>query len=362
MRIALLASASSIHTLRWANGLVARGVEVHLITVHALTHDVDSRVIVHVLPSMAPSGYLLSVMALRMLLKKIRPDILNAHYATGYGLLARLSGFEPLLVSVWGTDVYTFPIKSFLHRWLLRGNLRAGTAVASTSHCMAMAVRKVFEPRCMFITPFGINESIFTPRRRADKQPIIIGTVKSLAFSYGIDVLIEAFSLVRSELRGQFEVRLEITGDGPDRPRLEALARTMGVAAETTFYGSVPHSDVPEKLQRMDICAVLSRSESFGVAILEANACEVAVVVSDADGPAEVTIDGVTGFIVPREDRIATADALLKLVRSSELRRRMGVAGRMHVLASYTWDRSLDLMLAAYKGTIEIDQRNMMRN
>ncbi len=77
------------------------------------------------------------------------PHLLHAHYATGYGLLARLSGFRPLLTSIWGTDVYDFPAISPLHRWLLRGNLAAATAIASTSQCMArQAARTSTIPTC----------------------------------------------------------------------------------------------------------------------------------------------------------------------------------------------------------------------
>src|SRR5699024_6142017 len=101
-----------VHTMRWVNGLAARGIEVHLATVHEPTFEYDARVVVHRLFPRAPFGYVLSVASLRRLIRRVAPDLLNVHYATGYGLLARLSGFRPTLLSVWGSDVYCFPEKS----------------------------------------------------------------------------------------------------------------------------------------------------------------------------------------------------------------------------------------------------------
>ena len=89
--------------------------------------------------------------------------------------------------------------------------------------------------------------------------------------------------------------------------------------------GAVPHKDVPRYLNQMDIYVAASRldSESFGVAVLEASACELPVVVSNAGGLPEVVEDGVTGYIAPKEDVAATATAIGKLIASSAERDRL---------------------------------------
>ena len=89
------------------------------------------------------------------------------------------------------------------------------------------------------------------------------------------------------------------------------------------------------------------------MAIIEAGACGLPVVVSDVDGPAEVVEEDVTGLIVPRGDVIASAGALMRLVDDAELRWRMGGAGRDHVVETYSWEHSLDLMEQAYRDTID---------
>lgn len=362
VRVLLLSAASCIHTTRWANGLADAGVELHLATLHPLSHKLDERVVVHQLPFGSPFGYFLAVVALRKLIAALSPDLINTHYATGNGLLARLAGCRPNLLSVWGSDVYDFPLKSPMHRWLLGGNLRAATAIASTSYCMARATAKTFEHEHVFITPFGIDECVFKlTHKPADlSNKIVIGTVKTLKAKYGIDTLIEAFAIAWEKTGKPENLVLEITGDGPDRDKLEALTAQLGITELVTFHGAVSHEAVPNMLNRLDIYVALSRldSESFGVAILEASACELPVIVSDADGPAEVVRKGVTGHIVPRESPEIAARAICELINDTNKRRKMGKAGREHVLKLYTWKKSVDLMLNAYQETIALEKGN----
>jgi L-malate glycosyltransferase len=359
MKIVLLSAANCIHTTRWANGLVSRGIDVHLVSAHSSPLELDSRVHLHILRHKAPFGYFTAVFEVRKLLKQIQPGLVNAHYATGYGLLARLVGFKPILLSVWGSDVYDFPEKSFLHRWLLRGNLKSASAIASTSHCMARKTAETFLHENVFITPFGIDEQVFSPAVKPEdvKDQIVLGTVKTLKHGYGIDVLIQAFAKAWQTLGSLENIRLEISGGGPDLTFLESLCENRGVAKQVLFHGQVNHADVPKMLNRLDIYCAFSRHESFGVAILEASTCEKPVIVSDADGPAEVTLDGQTGLMVPKEDIEASANAMVKLIQDEQLRKQMGKAGRQHVLEHYTWEKSLDLMIDAYRDILDKNKR-----
>jgi glycosyltransferase involved in cell wall biosynthesis len=295
---------------------------------------------------------------LRRLLSELAPDLLNAHYATGYGLLARLSGYTPTMLSVWGSDVYDFPCKSSLHRKLVGINIEHAALIGSTSYCMARKVREIAQDANIVVTPFGVDAARFhRGNDRQGRQHVVIGTVKTLAQKYGIDILIEAFAKLCVG-RTAFDLSLEITGEGPQRAELESLAHVLGVRPNIIFHGAVAHDKVPLMLGRLDVFVALSRHESFGVAAVEAAMCGLPVLVSDADGLAEVVEDGVTGFVVPRGDPDAAAQALARLAGSEKLRKQMGEAGRERALALYTWEKSLDIMIEAYKQTIEsVEQR-----
>ena len=358
MKIALLGQANSIHLQRWAAALVGRGHTLSVISQQRVERSLlPAQADVHWLPHAGQLGYFTNALALRRHLASWQPELLNVHYASGYGTTGALAGFCPTLLSVWGSDVYDFPYESAFKGWLLRHVLRRATAIASTSHAMADQVRRLTpERRAVAVTPFGVDLGRFSapPARQG---PLTIGIVKSLAPKYGVDLLLRAFCGLCSDADvrdAQPACRLLIVGDGPQRDELPQLAAQLGIAERTQFVGAVAHTEVPHWLHQLDIYAAPSRldSESFGVAVIEAGACGLPVVVSDAGGLPEVVVDGETGLVVPRDDVPALQAALKRLVLDASLRERLGTAGRAHVERHYEWGRCVDLMERCYTETI----------
>jgi glycosyltransferase involved in cell wall biosynthesis len=314
----------------------------------------------HILPVGGKPGYFANAVALRRIIRRERPTLLHAHYASGYGTLAALVHHRPTLLSVWGSDVYDFPYRTRLGGRLVRWNIRRADRVASTSHAMAAEVRRLApEIGDISITPFGVDTSVFKPRTGPSSDPnvLTIGTVKSLADRYGVDTLIRAFALLcgdQSLATAGFtkQLRLRLVGDGPQRSELEQLVAQLGIGGLTEFVGRVPHRDVPERLNELDIYVAASRIESFGVAVIEASSCGLPVVVSDVGGLPEVVDPDVTGLIVPRDDDQALFGALRTLVLDGNLRGRMGVAGREFVRREYEWSASVDRMMDCYRSVI----------
>jgi len=360
MRLALLGPANSIHLQRWAAALTERGHALCLISQHRCARELlPQRAQVNWLPHQGGSGYVLNAWALRRLLARWHPDLLNVHYASGYGTTAALSGFKPSVLSVWGSDVYDFPQQSALKGWLLRRNLRGATAIASTSAAMADQVRRLTPERVQIaVTPFGVDLARFAPAEHpVARASLTIGTVKSLAPKYGLDLLLRAYAaLVQDDaVRTQAPpTRLLIVGGGPQRESLQALAEQLGIAGRTEFTGPVEHRDVPRWLRELDIYAAPSRldSESFGVAVIEASACALPVVVSDAGGLPEVVQHGRTGLVVPRDDVPALTAALRRLVLDPALRETLGRQGREHVQREYEWGHCVGLMEDCYRRTL----------
>jgi len=350
MNLAMLAPASSIHTQRWANEMASRGHRVTLVSSETPLEDYDPQVVIDCLSIPRPWGYFLNAPALRARLRRMRPDILHTHYASGYGTLARLSGFHPCLLSVWGADVYEFPARSRFKRELLLKNLRYADQVASTSRAMKKQTELLFSPsRPIQVTPFGVDTMLFASTARPTAADLTIGTVKSLAPKYGIDLLLRTFRLVLDRL-GPVS-RLVVVGGGPQERELRELSVSLAIGDRVTFVGPVAHRDVPHWLNELDIYCALSTqdSESFGVAAVEASACELPVVVSDVGGLPEVVKDGVTGFVVPNGDIEAAADRIVALAQDRELRRAIGRAGRAFVLDEYDWKKNADGMEQIYR-------------
>lgn len=354
MKIVLLSAANNVHTVKWANGLARNGVEVNVISLHDETQDFSPSVSVYKLPFKAPFGYLLNVLELRRLLEEIKPDLLNAHYATGYGLLSVLARQQcPNVISLWGSDIYLFPKKSSVHSWVLNNILSSATAIFSTSYCMQneLVQNSMASGVPVHITPFGVNTELFksssSVQKRDEQRKIVIGTVKSLKKVYGIDVLLRAFErLVKQMPEREFE--LQIYGEGVEADSLAKLTSQLGITELVSFGGFVPNTEVPKILNQFDIYVALSRSESFGVAVLEASSCELPVLVSDADGLCEVVSHRSTGLIVPIDDVTSTTNALYELVNDPSTRQVYGLEGRKKVIEKYSEDACVEVMIAAY--------------
>ena len=345
LHVALLGAASSVHLQRWAIGIHDRGHKVTVISQHA--HErlpLPSGVSCIELPWRSGKGYVLNAPSLRSLLGELQPDVLSAHYASGYGVLAALARYKPTMLSVWGSDVYEFPHRGLLQRTLLKWSLRSADVLASTSHVMAEEVRR-WSPvgKAIHITPFGIDTSLFfpAPALRAD-DVLTIGIVKSLEPTYGVDVLLHAFSLLRQD---HANTRLIVVGSGSQLAQLKDLSVKLGIQEDVEFVGAVPHAEVPSWLNRFDIYVAPSRSESFGVAVLEASACALPVVVTNVGGLPEVVMADQSGLVVPSEDPDALRDALASLVASPSLRERLGRFGLERVRAQFEWGHCVDVMI-----------------
>ena len=363
MKLFMMSDASNVHTQRWVSALAGRGMEIMLFSlsvkgvefydkfknVTCVSFGYDS------LTKKKCGGntfsklkYLNTLGFIKKHIKEFAPDFVHAHFASSYGLLGALAGKHPYIISMWGSDVYYFPRISPLHRWILKYNLSCADVVLSTSHVMS-AETKLYTNKEPLITPFGVDIEKFSPMEvNRDGDEIVIGTVKTLLPVYGIDVLIKSFALVKKALPGK-KLRLIIAGEGKEKESLEALCVELGVRENVDFVGRIANDKVPEFISRMDVFVALSRNESFGVAVLEAMACGVPVVVSDADGFREVVKDGVTGYIVPREDAKAAADRILTLLNDASMARTMGQEGRKHVVENYNWEASVDTMMRVYE-------------
>ena len=361
MRILLLSNLLSTHTIKWAKALS----KTHDILIFGfslptpeLKKELDgidfvSTEIKDSKPfrnySLKKLSYFQAVPLIRKIIEDFKPDILHAHYATSYGLIGALSGFHPFIISVWGSDVYDFPYRSFFHKILLKHNLRKADIILSTSNTMADQVRK-FTPKDILVTPFGIDLKRFYKNRKINKQinnEIVIGTVKTLNKTYGIDYLIRAFKIL-SDRNLNINMKLLIVGGGPMEKELKKLTVDLKIDDRTLFTGNIQQDKVPEYLNMLDIYVALSINESFGVAIIEAGACELPVVVSSVGGLVEVVENEKTGFIVAPKNSLEAANAIEKLVLSEVTREEFGKNARNRINELYNWDKNVELMNSIY--------------
>lgn len=161
----------------------------------------------------------------------------------------------------------------------------------------------------------------------------------------GIDDNLKALALLADNRRPWH--RYTVVGDGPDRPRLEALAEDLGIADRVRFAGRLPHRQALERVAAADLFTLPSWQESFGVAHLEAMACGKPAVGCRGQGPADVIRHGVDGLLVEPRNVESLAAALDRLLRDPPFARKLGVAasGRAGELS---WGRNAARYLEVY--------------
>lgn len=363
MVILFLSNANSVHTVRWVNSLVEKGHEVHLASIlnHANKNVdiIDKRVKVYTLKYSGQKGYYLNLFQLRKIYNNIRPDIVNAHYASGYGTLARVARLKPLILSVWGSDVYDFPYKNKFNMKLIKMNLEYADKIASTSYCMADQVRKLLNDETIdiAITPFGVDLNRFCRIEEYRKDDFIyIGITKALSPKYGITELINAIKILKSNLDKQklgdlsSKIRLLIYGDGEQKEEIVRLIRYLNLHETVELKGKLPNVEIPKVLQKLDIfCATSIADESFGVAVVEAMAMELPVVVTDVPGFKELVDNDITGIIVERGKPEAIAKALEQLILNKGLIKKYGINARNKVTEYYDWNKNVNHMIKIYE-------------
>ena len=140
---------------------------------------------------------------------------------------------------------------------------------------------------------------------------------------------IKSHDTILRAMRSMDDVHLAVVGDGELRDALEALTRSLGIAARVHFIGW--RLDVAEILSDVDLVVLTSKNEGTPVSLIESLAAARAVVATDVGGVRYVVNDGVTGLLCPVGDPTAVAAAVEKLVNDPHMRSQMGMAGREDV-------------------------------
>lgn len=288
---------------------------------------------------------------LRRALREARPDLVHLdeepyNLATWLGLRdARALGARSVFFT-WQNLRRDYPPP---FRWFERAVMRTCTvALAGSADAGAVLRGKGYTGDVRVVPQFGVDEAFFTPGPHPHADGFVVGYAGRLDPEKGVDTLLGALATVPGAV-------LRLAGDGPERPRLAALAADLGVADRVGFLGTL---DTPELLafyRGLDALVLPSRArpnwvEQFGRVLIEAMACGVPVVGSrTGEIPAVI---GDAGVLFGEGDVDGLAAALRALRASPAEARELGARGRRRALERFTMRRVAADTVAAYRAAL----------
>jgi N-acetyl-alpha-D-glucosaminyl L-malate synthase BshA len=311
-------------------------------------------------PLLAERSYALALSAKMIEVARAHKlDIFHLHYAIPHAVSAFLANqvlgapSPKIVTTLHGTDVSMVgadpkfqPLTQFV--------VRQSDAITVPSQWLAEAAyQDLGLPRDMAIEviPNFVDIDKFCPPDERAKpaatagsamRPRVLTHVSNFRPLKRLDDVVRIFAAVRAEIPS----RLNLVGEGPERSRVEALVKSLGLADHVRFWGE--RGDLVEILQGSDVFLLPSETESFGLAALEAMACGVPVVASDVGGVSEVVADGETGFLAAVGDVASMAGHVRRLLSDETLRRRMSQAARHRAETCFRLVPAVDRYEAVY--------------
>jgi N-acetyl-alpha-D-glucosaminyl L-malate synthase BshA len=291
-------------------------------------------------------------------------DIIHAHYAIPHATAALLAkqvlhatacGPVPKVVTtLHGTDI-TLVGNDPSFSEIVAYSIESSDAVTAVSHSLRTATQtELGVRRAIAVIPNFLDCGVF---RRLDVPHLrarfsqggatkVIVHVSNLRPVKRIDTVMAVFARIAKEVPS----RLLIVGDGPELGTVYRLGRELGISQLVDAMGA--QDAVVPLLSAADLFLLPSAQESFGLAALEAMACEVPVVASEAGGLPEVIDSGRSGFLHPVGDVEGMAASGVRLLRDDGLHRRISLAARQRVVEEFCVDRVLPMYEECYKKVI----------
>jgi N-acetyl-alpha-D-glucosaminyl L-malate synthase BshA len=281
-----------------------------------------------------------------------RLDLMHVHYAIPHSISAILARESlkpqrrlPVITTLHGTDITLVGAdRSYLP--ITRYGLTQSDGVTAISNYLKRATAETFQFEETVVIPNFICETDYRRLSVPDLQRELAPNGESLLVHVSnfrpVKRPVDCVEIFHRVLQRGVKARLVMVGDGSERTNAEHRARCLGVFDKCSFVGKQPN--IVDYLSASDVLLLPSEQESFGLAALEAMACEVPVIASHVGGIPEVVTDGETGYLSEVGDVEKMSDDASRLLLDSDLRHAMGRRARESAISRY----STDLIIPKY--------------
>jgi len=273
-------------------------------------------------------------------------DLLHVHYAIPHSISAILAReslkpkrYLPVITTLHGTDITLVGAdRSYLP--ITRYGIVQSDGVTAISHYLKEATKEIFQFDDIAVIPNFVCQTQYARHPveglrsslAPNGEPLLVHVSNFRPVKRPVDCV----EILARVLQKGIKTRLVMVGDGSERTNVEHRARCLKVYDKCVFVGKQPN--IVDYLSAADVLLLPSEQESFGLAALEAMACEVPVIASRVGGVPEVVTDGETGFLSEVGDLDKMAEDAARLLANGELRREMGRRARESAVERYRTD------------------------
>ena len=278
--------------------------------------------------------YPISMLRARRLIRRLKPDIVHAHYVTSCGVAALVCGFHPTVVTAHGSDL-TVGIKSRIWRPLLKKVFAFSDCVNVVSLDLAdMAKSLGVDPdKIRTLTP-GIDTERFALSRRPQfdrSRPLRLVCTRRLEAVFDHHMIIDALTVLK-EKRIRFE--MTFAGDGSLRGGLKQRVEEAGLGESVRFAGKLDNDDLPEVLGRQDVYLSASLWDGASLSLLEAMATGLFPIVSNIKANSTWLDHGVDGLLHRVGDPADLAECIVRFCNNPQMAAEAAARNREKVVES----------------------------
>ncbi len=376
MKILLLSDGKSIHTKRWIDSLLQHNYNVYLFSLNEVLNINNKNLSVYEgITNFGKLDYILSIPMLNKIAKEIEPDIIHAHYLTGYGIMAgRIKINRPLILSPWGSDVFVTlrgnSLYSKLLRYLVRPALEKAIFITTETKTMADILRDEFDVKedKLRVIPWGIDLNIFKiyskeevnllkKRLGFSEESFIITSVRNIKEFYRVHEIVKAIPQV-IRLYKDLDIGFVFLSGYFDFSYLESIKKmlkNLGINQKVIIVEKfLTPQETADFLNISNIIISIPISDSLPISVIEGIACGCIPVVSNTYGAKELSDNsGFKLFFTTGE----ADDLLEKLIdiinRYSSLKNEIIPWNLNIVKEKYSWEFSYMEMENLYKEAIK---------
>jgi len=357
MRILYFSRDYSTHDHRFLSALAQSEHETYYLRLERIGHQLEDRPLppqirnVQWIGGKSSASFrdgLRLLLDLKRVIRKIKPDLIQAGPIQRSALLVALAGFQPLLSMSWGYDLIVDAQRNAFWRWATSYTLKNSTMMLGDCRTIRdLAISHGIPSDRILTFPWGVDLSYFTPpaKTRPEDGVFTLLSTRSWEPIYGTELIAKAFVMAAKEVPN---LRLIMLGNGSLAPALRDIFLKGKVSDRVIYPGQISYTNLPRYYQNADLYLSASHSDGTSISLLEAMACACPALVSDIPGNCEWVTPGENGWCFPDGDVWALGKAILNAVDQRANLSRYGKIAREIVEQRADWHKNVNLLFDAY--------------